>query len=444
MAEIVTRDVGGADAALDAATAAGSAEGAGERVPNATYLLVLLMLTNAFSYLDRQLPFILGEPIKRELGLSDTQLGLLGGAAFMIVYSTVAIPLSRLADRRSHIGVLSGAVVVWSLFTAAGAWAQSFAQLVMSRVGVALGEAGAIPPAHALIARIYPARTRGRAMSFYQLGLPLGTMFGLAGGGLIADSYGWRSALLIMGLPGALLGILIYVTTSVPPRRAPPGEETPSTARALWQLMADPVYRNLVFGITAYAFLSYGVSVFQPAVLIRTFGLSTGEAGSLLGVAHGVMGVSGTLAGGYLGDRLSRRDPRGKPWFAAGVMALSLPFFLAAQFLASSGVMAIVLLCVPFAAWVAFLPPVYSAVQETAPPHLRATAAGLLVLCVNLIGSALGPVVTGRLSDLLTPRLGNDGLRVALACSAVFIVWSTLHFLRAAHHMRRRSAGPVA
>jgi MFS family permease len=440
MAEIVTRDVGGADATIDAAILGGPGSG-GEAVPNTTYLLFLLMLTNAFSYLDRQLPFILAEPIKRELSLSDTQLGLLGGAAFMIVYSTVAIPLSRLADRRSHIGVLSGAVVVWSLFTAAGAWAQSFTQLVMSRVGVALGEAGAIPPAHALIARIYPAKTRGRAMSFYQLGLPLGTMVGLTGGGLIADSYGWRAALVIMGLPGALLGILIYTTTRVPPQPAPVHADTPSTWRTLWQLMADPVYRNLVFGITAYAFLSYGVSVFQPAVLIRTFGMSTAQAGTWLGISHGVMGVIGTLAGGYFGDRFSRRDPRGKPWFAAGVMAVSLPFFLGAQFVATSGVMAVIMLCVPFAAWVAFLPPVYSAVQETAPPHLRATAAGLLVLCVNLIGSALGPVITGRLSDLLTPRLGADGLRVALACSSVFIIWSTLHFLRAAHHMRRRSAG---
>lgn len=438
MAQIVTRDVSGADATIDARVPDG-APSDGTAIPNPTYLLFLLMLTNAFSYLDRQLPFILAEPIKRELSLSDTQLGLLGGAAFMIVYSTVAIPLSRLADRRSHIGVLSGAVVVWSLFTAAGAWAQNFVQLVLSRVGVALGEAGAIPPAHALIARMYPAERRGRAMSFYQLGLPLGTMLGLAGGGLIADTYGWRSALVIMGLPGALLGILVFTTTRVPREPVVTHEKAPSTWGALWQLMRDPVYRNLVFGITAYAFLSYGVSVFQPAVLIRTFGMSTAEAGSWLGISHGVMGVIGTLAGGFLGDRFSRRDPRGKPWFAAAVMAISLPFFLGAQFAATSGIMAVVLLSVPFAAWVAFLPPVYSAVQETAPPHLRATAAGLLVLCVNLIGSALGPVITGRLSDLLTPRLGTEGLRVALACSAVFIIWSTLHFLRAAHHMRRRA-----
>lgn len=436
MADIVTRDAGGADATIDvAALPAGVPDAAA--VPGSTYLLVLLMLTNAFSYLDRQLPFILAEPIRRELSLSDTQLGLLGGAAFMIVYSTVAIPLARLADRRSHIAVLSGAVMVWSLFTAAGAWAQNFVQLVASRVGVALGEAGAIPPAHAIIARVFSPERRGRAMSLYQLGLPLGTMVGLAGGGLIADTLGWRTALVIMGLPGLLLGILVYTTTKVPPREIVPGEPTPSTWVALRQLAANPIYRNLVMGITAYAFLSYGVSVFQPAVLIRTYGMTTAQAGALMGFSHGIIGVIGTLAGGYLGDRFSRRDPRGKAWLAAGVMALSLPFFLAAQYLAPTGFTCVALLWVPFGCWVAFLPPVYSAVQEAAPPHLRATAVGLLVLCVNLIGSSLGPIITGGLSDLLTPSLGADSLRVALSCSAIFIVWSTAHFLRAAHHMRR-------
>lgn len=435
MAEIATRDAGGADVAAGIEAPPGAARG---KVAGSMWLLVLLMLTNAFSYLDRQLPFILGEPIRRDLGLSDTQLGLLGGAAFMIVYSTVAIPLSRLADKRSHIAVLSGAVVVWSLFTAAGAWAVNFYQLVASRLGVAFGEAGAIPPAHALIARVFPATTRGRAMSFYQLGLPLGTMAGLAGGGLIADTLGWRAALVLMGLPGVILGLLVYFTAKAPPREPTPASETMGTWQALKLLMGDPVYRNLVFGITAYAFLSYGVSVFQPAVLIRTYGMSTAEAGAWMGISHGVIGVLGTLGGGWLGDRLSRRDPRGKPWVAAGVMAASLPFFLAAQYLAPNGYACVILLWVPFASWVAFLPPTYSAVQESAPPHLRATAAGLMVLTINLIGSSLGPVVTGTLSDLLTPRFGNDGLRIALSCSSIFIVWSTCHFLRAAHHMRRR------
>ncbi|MDO7843125.1 spinster family MFS transporter [Sphingomonas immobilis] len=406
----------------------------------AWYMLIVLMLTNTLSYLDRQLPFILGEPIKRELHLSDVQLGLLGGASFMIVYSTVAIPLSRLADRKSHVGVLSGAVLVWSLLTSAGAWAQTFFQLILSRVGVAAGEAGAIPPAHAMIARVFDEKRRGKAMSIYQLGLPLGTMCGLAGGGFIADHGGWRLALMVMGVPGILLALLVATTIKLPPRRK---HEMPRSSESLLfvfkRLLGEPAYRNLVFGITAFAFISYGFSVFQPAVLIRIYGLTTTETGLAIGLSQGGIGVVGTLLSGYVSDRLSRRDPRWRPWLSAILLATIAPFFIAAQF-APNAVVCVILLWVPLACFVGFLPPAYAAIQEVTPPHMRAMAAGIMVLCINLIGSSLGPLLTGALSDALKPALGLDALRVALSVCVIFPLIGSVFFLRAAHHLARARA----
>jgi MFS family permease len=422
------------DDAAPTVAAAGETSGATGAGLAAWYMVFLLMLTNLLSYLDRQLPFILGEPIKREFGLSDVQLGLLGGASFMIVYSTVALPLARLADRKSQVGVLSGAVFVWSLMTAAGGWAQSFTQLILSRVGVALGEAGALPPAHAMIARRFDERTRGKALSLYQIGLPLGTMIGLAGGGVIADIWGWRTALVVMGVPGILLAVVMATTIRMPPRAPHEAGPAISTWTAVWSLLRNPAYRGCVFGITAYCFLSYGFNVFQPAVLIRIHGLSTGQAGLLIGVSQGVIGIIGTLAGGHIADRMGRRDPRARPRLAGWLLAVTVPFFVAAQF-APSALTCMALLVIPLACFVGFLPPAYAAIQDVTPGHLRATAAGVMVLIVNLVGSSMGPLLTGWLSDTLRPAFGQDALRIALASCAIFPLVAAGFFFHAARHM---------
>ena len=245
----------------------------GRGVPVA-YVLGLLFLINVLNFLDRQLPSILAQSIKADLNLSDTQLGLLGGVAFAVFYATLALPLARLSDRWSAKWVLTGSLMVWSLLTAAGGFAQTFAQLAASRVGVASGEAGSTPAAHALISTLISPQRRGLAMGAFSLGVPIGVMSGLVLGGWLNDLHSWRFAMIAMGVPGLVVALLFAFTV---PDRRPTGPVAGAatflqTAGALLRLRS---YRHLFIGVTIFGIGVYASFHFTPAFLIRTYGIAT-------------------------------------------------------------------------------------------------------------------------------------------------------------------------
>jgi predicted MFS family arabinose efflux permease len=398
------------------------------------YVIGLLLAVNILNFVDRQLPFILAESIKRDLGLSDTQIGLLGGFAFSIVYAVLGLPLAAAADRIGRKWVLAGALAVWSSLTALGGLAQTFGQLVTTRLGVAAGEAGSTPTAHALIAAAYPKEKRGLPMAIFSLGVPVGTMLGLVLGGWLTQVASWRQALVLLGLPGVALAVLVVLTVKEP---ATPGERRaqPSLTSTVRLLLSKPSFRQLAAAMSIYSMSANAMIVFLAPFLMRSHGLGARSAGLWLGLLYGVAGVAGTLAGGAAGDLLGRREPRWRLWAPALGLVLAAPFTLGALFAQSTG-LSVLLLAAPKFANLLYMSPVIVALHTLVPAQSRASASAFLLMFNSLLGS-LGPLLTGMLSDRLTPMFGQQALRYALVGVAVAQVWSALHFVLAARTLAR-------
>lgn len=377
-------------------------------------VLAMLLLVYIFNFLDRQILSILAQPVKADLGLDDGQLGMLGGFAFALLYSTLAIPLAMLADRTSRSWVIAVSLGVWSAFTALCGTAQSFGTMFLYRLGVGVGEAGGVAPSYALIADAYPAERRSRALSLYSLGIPLGSAGGALLGGYIAQTVEWRTAFLVVGLLG--LGIVLPFKWIVrdPPRAAPAKDAIP-LGRVFGILAAKPSFWLLAFGAAAGSMCGYGVAFWLPSLILRSFQLDLAQVGQFFGGLLLTGGVAGILLGGWLGDRLGAQN---RKWYAlapAISYVLGLPLFVAGV-LAQSWQAAFLLFLVPQALVYVWLGPVLTAVQHLVPPQMRATASASFLLINNLIGLGLGSWVIGLLSKQLTPAYGAaDGLRYAIA-----------------------------
>src|SRR5688572_14805940 len=312
-----------------------------------SYALGLLMLIYVVNFIDRQVVAILAEPIKQDLGLADWQLGLMTGLAFAVLYTVLGVPIARFAERGDRPLIIAAAVAVWSGFTALSGMAQTFTHLILARIGVGVGEAGCTPPALSLIADTVPAEQRASAVSVYMLGAPVGGLFGLAAGGLIADAFGWRMAFVLVGLPGLALAAIAALTLREPRRGrtqaavAAAAAGAPSFREALAELAGKRTYWRVVGGITIKSFASYGAGAFlasyffrnypeQLAKMAAMFGLgSAGFLGLMLGVTAGVMAIIGTLLGGRLADHFARRDRRAYAVIPAVGAIGALPFSLA-------------------------------------------------------------------------------------------------------------------
>jgi len=381
-----------------------------------SYALGLLMLIYVVNFVDRQVVSILAEPIKRDLHLADWQLGLMTGLAFAVLYTVLGLPIARLAERGDRPLIIAAAVAVWSCFTALSGMAQTFAQLVMARIGVGIGEAGCTPPALSLIADSVPREQRASAVSVYMLGAPVGSILGLALGGLIADAFGWRMAFVFVGLPGLLLAAIAALTLREPRRslsRVASGDNTaPSFREALQELSGKRAYWCVVGGVTLKSFASYGALAFTGSFFFRNFpvelaemaamiGLkSAGFLGLALGVTSGVMAMIGTLLGGQLADHFARKDARAYAFIPAIGALAGLPFSLAALN-SDSLLLAFALLLAPGLLGSMWLGPAYGVVQSLVRPQTRATATAVLLFVANLIGLGLGPLAVGVLSDVL-------------------------------------------
>ncbi len=416
-----------------------TAEGASSLRPAvAAYALTLLFFVSLFNYMDRMVLAVLVEPIKAELGLSDSQLGLLTGFAFAALYATLGIPLARLADRKSRVVILSVCLVLWSAMTAATGLARNFWQLFAIRMGVGVGEAGCVPSAHSMIGDLFPPEKRAFAISVFQAGGLAGLSGGLMLTGILADQLGWRLALCVVGLPGALLGLIILLTLKEPARRTTP-QANPSGESALSVvkiLLKRKALFHLTLGLSVGSFATYGLTQWIPAFFIRSHGLSLTQIGVWSGLAVGIGGILGVLAGGATAVKLLPRDRRWELWLPAIAYAGSAPFYLAV-FLWPSPYVAIAIKVVATFIAASGGGVALSAIQSFAEPHRRATAVSLVLFLSSLLGLGAGPFAVGLISDLLEPRLGAESLRYALVISTGALIWAGAHFAMAARTARQ-------
>jgi predicted MFS family arabinose efflux permease len=379
------------------------------------YVLGILVFVYAINILDRQILGILMEPVRLELGLSDTQLGFLSGIAFALFYATLGIPIARLADRTSRTGVISICVAAWSAMTAFCGLAQNFWQLLAARIGVAVGEAGGTPPSHSLLADYFKEHERATALGIFAVGGPLGMMIGLFVGGWLNEWFGWRITFMLVGLPGVLVALVVWFTVREPPKGALEGHvPVQSSVGEVFRFMwTQRSFRLMSLGAALQGFVGYGLVQWYPVFFIRIHEMSTGELGTYLALVFGIAGGIGTFFGGYLADIMARRDRRWYLWLPMIATSLAMPFYLGVFFSPTSAA-AFLFLIIPALLANSFLGPVFSTTQGLVPAHMRATASAVLLFIINIIGLGLGPQVVGLLSDLLRPAYGVDSLRYAL------------------------------
>lgn len=401
------------------------------------YVLGVLLFVYAINILDRQILGILMEPIRLELDLSDTQLGFLSGIAFALFYATLGIPIARLADRTSRTGVISISVAAWSAMTAVCGMAQNFWQLLAARIGVAVGEAGGSPPSHSLLADYFKEHERATALGIFSIGGPLGVMIGLFIGGWLNEWFGWRITFLVVGLPGLLVALLVWMTVREPAKgaldsqSAPAPQQSSSVGEVFRFLWSQRAFRMMSLGAAMQSFVGYGLLQWYPVFFIRVHELGTGELGTWLALVFGIAGGIGTFFGGYLADRLAGKSRRWYLWLPMIGTAMATPFYLGV-FFAPTAAGAFLFLIIPALLANCFLGPVFSTTQGLVPAHMRATAAAVLLFIVNIIGLGLGPQIVGILSDLLRPAFGIDSLRYALfSVSLVTLVGAALFWTAA-------------
>jgi MFS family permease len=404
------------------------------------YALGLLCVVYVVNFVDRQVLAILLQSIKEDLGLSDLQLGLLSGTAFGLFYATLGIPIARLADRFSRKGVIAVCLALWSGMTALCGTATGFATLLLYRVGVGVGEAGGSPPAHSMISDYFPPEKRATALGIFSLGVPLGILVGFLAGGWLDQTLGWRQAFIVVGLPGIFVAVVVALTLREPPRGhseglASDGENAPNAfdvIRYLWRLRS---FRHVSLGSALYAFVGYSVTNWAPSFLARTHGMEAGAIGTSLALIIGIGGGAGIYLGGVLADRLSVGDPRGRIRVPALAQLLSLPFSVVV-YTASSTTVVLAAFAIPAFLGLMYQGPAFAVVQSLATPKMRATAAAVLLFVINIIGLAVGPALTGALSDSLEPRFGTESLRYALLIVSMVLGWSAFHFQRAGRTLK--------
>ncbi len=406
-----------------------------------TYVLTMLVVIYVFNFLDRQIVTILAEPIKVDLGLSDTQIGLMTGLAFAIFYTVLGIPIARLADRANRVSIIAVALVVWSGMTALCGLAQNFVQLLAARIGVGVGEAGCSPPAHSLIADYFPPDKRASALSIYALGIPVGSILGLLAGGWIAEFYGWRMAFFLVGLPGIALAVVLKLTVREPIRGMSDAPAAPETAQpplgaTLRTLLQNRTLVHMAMGGALTSFVGYGLGQWLPAFFIRTHGLGVGETATYFGLVLGVASAAGTILGGAIADRLAGRDRRVYAWLPAAGVLVAFPFFVVALLL-DQPYLAIAILVTPSLLNSLWLGPAFGTIQNLAPMRMRALASALLLFILNIIGLGFGPFLVGVTSDLLRGIAGAESLRYAVLISTGVYFWAGAHFLLAARTIRQ-------
>tara|TARA_R110000868_G_scaffold42158_2_gene142989 strand:- start:1272 stop:2609 length:1338 start_codon:yes stop_codon:yes gene_type:complete len=405
------------------------------------YALIILTLAYTSSHVDRGIVNILMPSIKQAFDVSDTLLGLMGGFVFALFYATLGVPIAMWADRGNRRNIVALAVTVWSGMTAACGLAGSFSHLLLARIGVGIGEAGSSPPSHSMIADLYPKEQRSTAMSVYAIGVYFGAMIGLVLGGYVVQNYGWRHTFFVVGLPGLLIALLVRYTMDEPVRGVTDGlaqaEAHKSKATlgsyvmALWHvfvhLWSTRSARHIIIGLTLVSFVGYGGLIFGPSFFARSLGLDMTKIGLIFGLTAGFIGGLGALIGGYLADRLSRKDMRWNAWVIAVAKILGMPLFIV--FYMSSDLTIMIPVYIMSSLLGAFyLGPSFAMIQSLTPIHMRALASAVMLFVLNFVALGFGPLTVGLISDWLEPTYGVESLRWALFGTSFIGVWAAVHY----------------
>jgi MFS family permease len=424
------------------------------------YAMAMLLAIYVLNFVDRQVINILAEPIKKDLGLLDWQIGAMSGLAFALFYTVLGLPIAQYAERGHRPYIISTAVAVWSGFTALCGLSQNFLQLVLARIGVGIGEAGCTPPAHSLITDYVPKEKRASALAFYSMGTPIGGLIGFALGGTVADAFGWRMAFIICAIPGLVLAAVAAVTLIEPRQQArkvagAAHDAVRPKAIPLRQTLAFLTHKRtfwlIAFAASVKAFIGYGHAPFIASFFYRNhleditqlaqyFGLGVGGfLGLALGLFTGIAGAFGAYVGGYLADRFGAQDKSAYMSVPAIASLATIPFYVGAL-LVPDGAGALLIMTVSYFLGSLWYGPVYATGQSVVPAQMRATAAAILLFIINLIGLGLGPIAVGALSDSLA-IYGNmgaaDGVRWALILSvlanvaAFWFFWSARKTIQA-------------
>lgn len=409
--------------------------------PGGAKVLVILLLAYIFNFIDRQIIGILAVPIKADLGLTDGELGLMGGLAFALFYTGLGIPIAWLADRKSRVAIIASAVAVWSGFTALCGFAQNFWHLFLARMGVGVGEAGGVAPSYSLISDYFPPERRARALAIFSFGIPVGSALGIFFGGWIATNVDWRAAFIIVGLIGLPIAALVRFALKDPVRGgfdlgAGATDAAPPFSTVFWTLAAKPSFWLLSFGAASGSILGYGLIFWLPSFFARSFGLELAEVTWFYGSIVLIGGVIGTWLGGWLGDRIGKGNPGAYALIPAVCFLLAAPAYAAGLF-APSLTLAWLLFLLPQMLGLAWLGPIIAAVQHIVPPNMRATASASFLFINNLIGIGFGTWFVGEMSDRMTAIHGGESLRYSILYTLGFYLLSSLLYFLAAKRLGR-------
>lgn len=394
-------------------------------------MITMMLIAYTLNFLDRQIIGILAVPIKADLGLSDAQLGLMGGLAFALFYTGLGIPIAMLADRYDRSKIMTAALFTWSLMTALCGLAQNFWQLFAARLGVGVGEAGGVAPAYTLISDLFPPEHRARAIALYSFGIPIGSAAGIVFGGVIATLIDWRYAFFIVGFAGILFAPVFRRFVRDPREPAAARSVAVGLRAVLATLLRKPAFWLLGIGAACSSMMGYGLFFWLPSFLVRSFGISLLDASLGYGAILLTGGLAGIWLGGRLSDRLAERSKAAYALVPAGAFVCTLPFY-ALGISSETLWVALLLMLAPTALGLVWLGPVIAAVQGVVPPPMRTTASAIFLFINNLIGIGVGTPAIGWLSDHFTAAYGDEALRYAILAGTGFYVLATLFLLLAA------------
>lgn len=408
------------------------------------YVIALIFLVSAINVCDRTIVAVLVDDIRAELALDDRQMGVVMGFAFSITYLLASVPIARLADRSRRAPIVAGALFAWSLMTAASGLVQSYVQLLLARMGVGLGEAGGSPPCHSLLMDYVPAERRARAMSWLPIGALVGVGGGMYYGGWASEQFGWRLALISVGIPGCLLALLFLGTVKEPPRRIADASAatlaTGTLSEVLLGLLRNPAFRWLMVASSIAMTAGMARTFWEPTLLRRVYGLGPADAGAIYLLISTLPSALGTWLGALIADRLSVRDRRWYAWVpaigSAALVPFAVGFYLLPVELQFAGVrvgfVMAVMASLLSGAWSA---PVMATAQVLVPPQARAVSAAVWTTVAGFVGGSLGPLLIGDLNMRLQPVAGAESVRWSLALVAMVPVLAAIAFARLARWM---------
>ncbi len=403
------------------------------------YVMFILVVVYTFNFIDRQIIGILAVPIKGDLALTDTQLGLMGGLAFALFYTALGIPIAMLADRSNRTWIMAIALTLWSAMTAICGTVQNFWQLFLARLGVGVGEAGGVAPAYSLISDYFPPQQRARALSIYSFGIPIGSALGIVFGGIIASKIDWRYAFFAVGIAGIIIAPIFKLTVAEPER----GQFDPNYTKAsppalrhiIRKLMHKPSFWIMSFGAACSSMMGYGLFFWLPSFFVRSYGISLIDASLFYGAILLVGGLAGIWLGGSLADRFGASRRGAYAVIPALAFVATVPFYVVA-ILSPNLTTTFFAMLIPTALGLVWLGPVLAAIQHVVPPNMRATASAIFLFINNLIGIGAGTLAIGILSDNLQARYGDDSLRYAILAGTGFYVLAAMLFFLSSKYLK--------